>query len=733
MFEALGHVIFRRRRWVLALAALTVGLAVTWGTGVFGSMTSGGFADPAAESTRALERAEATVGRQDPDVLVLYRYQGRPVSDPAFAEAVAAHLAGLPSDLVRSTSTYWSTGQAPAMISNDGRSTYAVVQLVGSDDDELLAAYDALEPALRDAPPGLEVRLGGNEALNSDITSQVSEDIKKAETLTMPLVLVLLVLIFGGLVAASLPLAIGGLAILGSFLVLRLLTYVTDVSIFAVNIVTMLGLGLAIDYALFIVSRFREERRAPGSTTEVALVRTMATAGRTVAFSGVTVAIALASLTFFPQAFLRSMGLGGMAAVLVAMIGALTVLPALLAVLGRRVDALRIPLPQLRRRSTGSEGGAWARLAHSVMRRPVLYMVVIVPVLLLAGMPFVRVEFGGMDHRALPKGTESREVHETLVDGFPGGDVTAIDTIVTFRDGRVDDAVVADFAGRIADLPGVTSATVTGAAEGTALLAVRQDAGGISDEAQRVVEEIRSLPAPAGTEVLVGGRAAELKDLLAGLGATLPWMGLFVVGVTMALLFLAFGSVVLPIKAVIMNVVSLTASFGAVVWIFQDGNLSGLLGFTPTGTIEATQPILMLAIAFGLSMDYEVFLLSRVREQWDATGDNATAVATGLERTGRIITSAALLLIVVFGAFSTSGIIFIKMIGIGIVLAILIDATVVRALLVPASMRLLGRWNWYAPGPLARFWDRYGIRESAEVSLPAPRGASSPQPEHASV
>jgi trehalose monomycolate/heme transporter len=724
-FARLGHLVYRRRRWVLAIAGAFLAFAATWGTGVFGSLISSGFETPGSESAKALTRAEDSVGRNAADVVVLYRDGGRTVDDARFRDAVHEQLGDLPPNLVASSTTWWSSGgTADALVSRDRTQTYAVLHLVGNNDDALMDAYNTLEPRLRDAPAGLTVRLGGDEAISSDITSQVSRDIGRAEQLSLPIVMVLLVVVFGGLTAASLPLAIGGLAILGSFTMLRLLTLATDVSIFSINIVTMLGLGLAIDYALFVVSRFREELRQ-GATTEDALVRTMSTAGRTVAFSGLTVAISLASLLLFPQIFLRSMGFGGMAAVLVAMIGALTVLPALLAVLGHRVDSLRLHLPnRLRRTSTRppEEQGAWARLAHSVMRRPVAYVAVIVPVLLLAGSPFLHVEFGGVDERALPAGTESRVVAETLISDFPGGGTSTIEPVVTFADGIVNDASLAAYVEGLRGLPGVRAVAVTGEKDGTAVLAIRYAFEGISSGARDLVGQVRAVPAPSGADVLVGGRAADLRDLLASLAGTLPWMGLFVLGVTLLLLFLAFGSVVLPVKAVVMNVLSLSASFGALVWIFQDGHLSGLLGFDSTGAIEATQPILMLAMAFGLSMDYEVFLLSRIREQWDSTGDNTLAVANGLQRSGKIITSAAVLLVVVIGAFATSGIVFIKMIGVGMIIAIIVDAAIVRTLLVPATMRLLGRWNWWAPGPLARFWARHGIRESDD--LPAPIDAS---------
>jgi trehalose monomycolate/heme transporter len=726
MFDALGRVMYRRRRWVVALTLVVLGFAGVWGTRVFGSLSNGGFEDRGSDSFRAAQVAADRLGRDDADVIVLYRSADTTVDNPVYRQAVTSTLAALPRDVVERVTTYWSTGSTQ-LVSADRRATYAVLRLAG-DEEQRRDGLARIEGSL--AAPGLHSQIGGVTTLNRDINEQVSKDIGRAESLSMPILLVLLVVIFGSLAAASLPLAIGVTAILGAFTALRGLTYATDVSIFSINIITILGLGLAIDYGLFVVSRFREELKRQ-VTVEDAVARTMATAGRTVAVSGITVAISLAGLLIFPQVFLRSMGFGGMAAVLVAMLAALTVLPALLGMLGHRVDALSVrgPLRRLLRRSrpaapafgAADTRGAWYRIARSVMRRPVGYAVGIVAVLLLLGLPFLRVSFGGIDARVLPAGTQSRQVAEAIDRDFSRNAASPIEAIVTFG-GDVDQTAqhtaLGQYVAAVRQLPGVTGVEVTGVAGDTARVSVGYTADPISTQARDLVGQIRALPAPAGGSVLVGGQTATLVDLLHGIGGKLPWMGLIVISTTFVLLFLAFGSVVLPVKAVLMNALSLTASFGALVWIFQDGHLSGLLDFTPTGSVEATQPILVLAIVFGLSMDYEVFLMSRIREEYDRTGDNTAAVAAGLQHTGRIITSAALLLMVVVGAFSTSGITFIKLIGVAMILAILVDATVVRGLLVPATMRLLGRANWYAPRPLRRLYARYGIREGGAEARP---------------
>ena len=737
MFEAWGRALYARRRLTLVVGLLVVAFAGLWGTGVFSKLNSGNsFTPPDSQSQHEQNLADQRFGRNSADVVVLYHSNTMTVSDPAYQQAVSKVLATVPGQDIARTSTYWST-RSPALVSTDRHGTYVVLQLNGADDAARQKAYKTVKTDLaaagvdvgsgasqsRIAGQDMTARAGGTIPTEVAINSEVTADIAKAEGFSLPVLLILLMVIFGSLVAASLPVAIGGIAILGSFTVLRLLTLVTDVSIYSVNITTILGLGLAIDYGLFIVTRFREElHRQP--SVEQAVARTIATAGRTVAVSGVTVAVALTSLMLFPENFLKSMGYGGVATVAVDMIAALTVLPALLAVLGHRVNAVRIRRTALRPHLNETTGG-WYRLAHSVMRRPLIYLTVIVIGLLALGAPFLKISWGGTDARSLPATATVRQVQQTLDADFPANSTAPIEALVTLS----RTAAGTDLSGylqRIDAIPGVTRAQVTAEANGAARIDVGYTPVTVSSQARHIVSQIRDLSPPApGATVLVGGVTAQLVDELSSLGSTLPWMALLVAVSTFVLLFLAFGSVVLPLKAIVMNVLSLSATFGVIVWVFQWGHLSRLLQFTATGSIEPTMPILMLAIIFGLSMDYEVFLLSRVRELYDQTGDNTTSIATGLQRTGGLITSLAFLLIIVIGSFSASGVSFIKLTGVGMIVALVVDATVVRVLLVPATMRLLGRANWWAPRPLRRFYARYGIKE-AESSAPEPAPAPVP-------
>ncbi len=732
MFESWGRIIFARRRLVLVIAAVGIVAAALWGTRVFSSLQSaGGFTPPASQSQQEANLAAQAFSRNADDAVLLYTSRNLTVSSPAYRSAVAASLARLPRSRVTSAQTYWSTGSR-RFVSANGRVTYAVLGLAGSGDAAKIKSFDAIEGDL--SAPGLSVQAGGDIPTEAAINSQVSSDIGRAEAISLPVLLILLLVIFGSLAAASLPLAIGGVGIIGSFTALRLLTLVTPVSIYSINITTILGLGLAIDYGLFMVGRFREElSRQP--TVEEAVARTVATAGRTVAVSGVTVAMALASLLLFPEVFLRSMGYGGVATVLVDMLAALTVMPALLSVLGHRVNALRIRR-SVQRPRTQENAGAWYRLARSVMRRPLAYAAVIVIVLLALGTPFLSINWGGTDATALPAGAQARQVSEALSRDFPGNVGAPIEALVRFR-GPVAGVVpaadsagaqLAGYVGRLDRVPGVLGAQVTGVHGDFALIDMGYNGDPVSAHARQVVQRVRAVAPPAGARAYVGGQTAQVVDELSSLSATLPWMALVMAGATFVLLFLAFGSVVLPVKAITMNLLSLSATFGVVVWIFQQGHLSGLLGFLPTGNIDPQMPILMLAIIFGLSTDYEVFLLSRIRERYDQTGDNTEAVASGLQRTGGVITSAALLLVIVIGAFSASGITFIKLLGVGMIVALVVDASIVRVMLVPAVMRLLGSANWWAPGPLRGLYARYGIREADPAPAPSPQPAAAPGP-----
>ncbi|HVK23829.1 MAG TPA: MMPL family transporter [Actinokineospora sp.] len=709
MFGWWGRVVSKFRWLIVVLSIGFTGFAGVWGTGVFDALAGdSSLDDPSSESQQIFQRIYDEFGRQSTDLIALYSSDTSTADDPAFRDsvsAVATKLRGNPS--VSLVTSYYET-KAPSLVSNDQHSTFLAIRLKpGTWNRDVTALRGELDAV------GLTTEVGGPRAIDIDINDQIGEDIPRAEMIAMPILLLLLILVFGNLVAGVMPVLIGAVAILGAFTVVRVITMFTDVSMFSINIITILGLGLAVDYGLFIVSRFREELDR-GHPVDVAVSRTVASAGRTVMVSGLLVGLALSSLLIFPQVFLRSMGFGGAAAVVVAMVTSLTLLPALLSILGHRIDALRLPWSRRRGVPTvtgalahATDGGWWAKIAGAVMRKPVVFTVAVSALLLLIAAPFAGVRFGGVDERMLPEGTESRVVSERLAADFPNGGLTPIRIFV----GNASSADSEDFARRVDDVPGVTSVAVTASKPNTTVMSATFDGQANSEEARQIVERVRALERPAGAEVLVGGASASVVDQLDSLGSRLPWMALLVAGITFLLLALAFGSLVVPLKAIVMNLVSIGAAFGVVTWIFQDGHLSGLLNFTPTGYVEASQPILMVAVLFGLSMDYEVFLLSRVRERYDVLGDNTAAVAGGVQRTGAIITAAAALLCVVVGAFATSGITFIKMIGVGMLVALLVDATLVRLLLVPATMRLLGKHNWWAPAPLRRWYAKYGFRE----------------------
>jgi len=718
MFASWGKSMARWRWLVLVLAVAFLAVAGGWGTTVFSRLSgSSSLDDPASESQRIDQRIIDEVGAQTQDFVALYASPNFTVQDPRFQTAVstvADRVKAMPG--VASVTSYYQT-KSPDLVSKDDHQTYLTVRLVTDSSDSLAKKVRRALPVSSNT--GISTLIGGQRAVDLAINGQVGNDIARAEEIGTPILVLLLLIVFGNLVAALMPVLIGGFAVLGAFLLVRVCTIFTSISIFSVNIITILGLGLAVDYGLFMVSRFQEELDR-GRAVPDAVSRTMATAGRTVLVSGVVVAGSLASLLVFPQVLLHSMGLGGAAAVLAAMLASLTVLPALLAVLGHRIDALRLPGRGRRKvvsvtgalASASPDLGRWGRIAGSVMRRPVVYLVAVLAVLGVLTLPFARVHFGGIDERMLPAGTPSRVVSERLAADFTNGGIRPIRVLVS----NASPAATTDFGKQIDAVPGVDELVVAAQRGSATLFTVNFTGDASTPRARGIVTRIRALTPPAGADVMVGGSSAGVVDQLHSLAGRLPWMALLVGGITFVLLAIAFGSLVVPIKAIVMNLLSIGAAFGVITWIFQDGHLSGLLHFTPTGYVEASQPILVMAILFGLSMDYEVFLLSRVRERWDQLGDNVAAVAGGVQRTGRIISTAAVLLCVVVGAFATSGITFIKMIGVGIVVALLVDATLVRLLLVPATMRLLGRGNWWAPPFLRLLYARYGIHEDDSVA-----------------
>jgi RND superfamily putative drug exporter len=627
---------------------------------------------------------------------------------------VAAQLRAEPD--VASVASFYETHDT-AMVSRDRRSTYVVVYFKPRSDAQLKDAAQRIEQRFAGKP---DVKLGGEEIASAQANTQVGQDLARAELLAFPFIFLLSLLFFRSLVASLIPPLIGGVAIVVSFFALRVISNFTDLSVFALNFVTGLGLGLSIDYSLFMVSRYREEAAASGYGLQ-ALQRTLSTTGRTILFSSLTVAAAVASLMIFPQGFLSSMGIAGAVVTLVAAALALVVLPALLAALGPRVNALAPKRLQRAadRDARPAESGAWYRLAHYVTSRPRRIAVLSTALLIALGLPFTGIKFTSVTASVLPKGASARQVDEALAREFPPNRTSPLQVVVGAPAGSHE---VTALAAQISHLPDV-SAIAPAQAAGThnTLLAVSPIQRPLSDATKQLVRDVRAARAPV--YVGVAGQTADFLDLEHSLGAHLPIALALIVASTLIILFLFTGSVVLPLKAVLMNALSLSAVLGILVLVFQDGNLEGPLSFTSAGALDATQPIFLAAIGFGLATDYGVFLLSRIKEARDTGISDSEAVAVGLERTGRIITAAAILFAVAIGAFATSELVFIKELGLGAALAVLIDASIVRALLVPSLMALLGSWNWWAPAPLRRLHDRIGLRESGPPATRTPEPA----------
>ena len=747
-FDRLGRFVVRRARWVIAAWAVLILLALPLAPLAPGALSAGGFIRDDLELARAKALLGAELGAPPSALVVVFSSPTLEAGTPAFelaaAEAMrdvpdAPHVAGVVSHLLQ-----------PRQVSADRHTAYDIVFLDLPPDD----SPDAL-PILRGrlrAPAGLTVELAGGPAFYGDVQTVSEQDLQRSEIISLPLAALALLLVFGSLVAAGVPLVVGGASVLVALAAIFVVASLMPMSIFVLNLATLLGLGLGVDYSLLMTSRFREELAAGVSRVGVrdserpdravvddAVRVTVATAGRAVFFSGLTVLLGLLGLVLFDFMILRSVGIAGAIVVALAVGAALTLLPALLTVIGPKLDRLSVRRVAV----TTAADGPWARLARWVMRRPVLVLIPTLAFLLLLGSPFLHVRFNAPDSSILPPGVPSRAAFDRLQAEFGEGEFAPL-TLAIRTDGPVADPAnigrLFDYSRRLAADPRVRRVdslvdvdprltldqyrllyadpngprdryVATGLAATTAgdltAFTIYTPFGPNRDEGRALVRDLRdpasALAPPDGVTVLVGGGAADVADVVDGVAADFPRTALFIIVTTYLVLFALLRSVVLPAKALIMNTLSIVASFGALVWIFQDGNLSSLLGFQPLGFVETTQPVILFCVLFGLSMDYEVFLLTRMKEVWDRTGDNTEAVARGLERSGRIVTSAALIVVVVAGSFAFADIVLIKALGLGVAIAVALDATVVRALLVPATMRLLGRWNWWMPATLERY------------------------------
>ncbi|MDB4991613.1 MAG: drug exporter of the superfamily-like protein [Myxococcaceae bacterium] len=743
---------YRRRTGLLVLFVALFVAAGLYGRGTAADLVGGGFEDPSSESARADQKLDERFGLGTPDVVVAYSHDTLKVSDRAFEQLLSPALAKLRAvhGVSRVGTPY---GPAPdALVSNDGHTVVTTVRLTGNS-RAVQEAYDKLEPMLRVS--GLHSLLGGAIPGARQAQEAAESDLARAELITLPLVALLLVVFFRGLVVASLPLLIGGFSVAAALACVRLLTHFTDVSVFALNIVTFVGLGVAIDYSLFMTSRFRDELAA-GVPVERAIDHTLQTAGRTIGYSGGAVAVSLLALTAFPLMLLRSVAIAGSLVVIMSLLGTLVFLPALLATLGERVEWLSFG----KRHAVEEAPKFWHSVATAVMRKPVIFTVVVTGVLVVLGIPFLHIKPSVSGASVLPEEAEARKVAE-LVDSprFPQHSSAPVEIVASTEGDALSLPslrALGSYVQQIEKIPHVlrvdavvygnaarTPEQVFGALEGPYATAMRSRLSALvhgkdsalrvsldvlptSDEATAAIKAIRATHVP-NVQTLTTSPAARVFDLQTSLVERMPYALSIICLATFVVLFLAFGSVIMPIKAILMNVLSLTASFGALVFIFQEGRFESLLRFKSPGSIELTIPVMMFAVVFGLAMDYELFLLSRIREEYDRHKDTHRSVTIGLERTAQIITRAALLLVAVMIGFASADMLLVKELGVGMAIAVIVDATIVRALLVPATMQLLGHYNWWAPAPLARWWRRMhlGIDERTPEELDAAKSADS--------
>jgi RND superfamily putative drug exporter len=695
MFDKLGSVIVAKSKLIFAIYLIAVVLAGGIGSAVFGKLDSGGYSDPKSDSAKAFTYLTDVFKVKDPAVVLVVETKDGITNPSAIASATKLENQIKTESGVDSTLSYWSAGGAPSLKSTDGKSAYLFIY---SDDvvwDNVQSLGKEIQAKYDGKFEDLTVYASGTGVFAHAINTKISEDLKLSESISIPLTFILLIFVFGGLVASAMPLLVGVSAILGSFLVIYLLTLVTGVSIFALNLITGLGLGLGIDYALLIVNRFREELHA-GRSVDESIKRTVNTAGKTVFYSGLTIVITLAALVLFPQMFLKSFGYAGVTVVVMAVLGALVALPALLAILGTRIDKLVVRKSSI----TPKEDGRWADTARFVMRRPVAVVMLSLIILTVLAAPIKNMVFSQVDSRVLPASNSAAFASKIISDRFPGQEGNPIEIIVP--NGATMGTQINQYTTEIAQVPGIVRIGDSQVSGNDVRVTAIHSMGPRTPAAEVLIKEIRKIRAPEGT--LIGGVAADYADTQIGIAKTMPWALLWIAIGVLILLFVFTGSIILPIKAIILNILSLSATLGVITWIFVDGHLKWLVGdFTVTGSVDTGSIILVAVVAFGLSMDYEVFLLSRIKEEHDAGRSNIESVATGLQRSARIITAAAGLLAIVFASFMLSGVTSIKMLGFGVAFAILLDASLVRALLVPALMRLFGERNWWAPKAMKRF------------------------------